>query len=323
VTSADIAITFAGGPLDRCGELRGDAAAMAAAFSDPETRFVPVWRYRCLVDGVHATLVAGAELGEAAAASDDTVFLGRQHGRYLFAVRLPDEQEHQLPVSGEFVELREAMSRLAAADASLVAYARAMVLWQDRHRHCGCCGQRNRPQLAGFVMACTDTTGCGHRSFPRLDPAIIVLVHDGNRCLLGRQPSWPEDRFSTIAGFVEPGESLEDAVRREVREETNIPVRDCRYLASQPWPFPAALMIGFHASAEPGEIRLNDGELADARWLTREQIAAREVILPPDTSVAFRLIEAWFDRPGQPGLAALGLAGPALRVRRPGDAGKR
>ena len=318
MTNADIQITFAGGPLDRCGELRGDAAAMAAAFSDPATRFLPVWRYRCLVDGAHATLLVRDELGAAAPACDETVFLGRQDGRFLFAVRLPDEPAPTLPVSGEFVELREAMSRLAADDASLVAYARAMILWQDRHRHCGRCGQANVPELAGFVMACSDAR-CRHRSFPRLDPAIIVLVHEGDRCLLGRQPSWPEERFSTIAGFVEPGESLEDAVRREVHEETNIRVQACRYLASQPWPFPAALMIGFHARAEPGEIRLNDGELAEARWLTRKQIAAREVILPPDTSVAFRLIEAWFDRPGEPGLAALGLAGPALRVRRPGD----
>jgi NAD+ diphosphatase len=323
VTSADIPITFAGGPLNRCGELREDRDAIAAAFADPATRFVPVWRYRCLADGVHAALASRDELGDAAPSVEETIFLGQQDGRFLFAARLPDEPEPALQVSGVFIELREAMSRLAADDASLVAYARAMFLWQDRHRHCGCCGQLNRPQLAGFVMACTDTTGCGHRSFPRLDPAIIVLVHDGDRCLLGRQPSWPDDRFSTIAGFVEPGESLEDAVLREVHEETNIRVRDCRYLASQPWPFPAALMIGFHASAEPGEIRLNDGELAEARWLTREQIVARDVVLPPDTSVAFRLIEAWFDRPGEPGLAALGLAGPALRVRRPGDAGQR
>jgi NAD+ diphosphatase len=168
-------------------------------------------------------------------------------------------------------------------------------------------------------MACTDQS-CGHRSFPRLDPAIIVLVQHEEACLLGRQPSWPEDRFSTLAGFVEPGESLEDAVRREVHEETNVRVSNCRYLASQPWPFPAALMIGFHADANNTALRYNDGELAEARWLTRAQIKAREVTLPPPTSVAFKLIEAWFDRDGEPGLDELGLAGPPLRVRRPGDA---
>jgi len=319
MTSTEIRNTFAGGPLDRCGELRADPDAISAAFADPATRLVAVWRYRCLVDGPRAALSRLDELGAMAPGPEEAVFLGRQDGRFLFAFRLPDEPRPLLPAAGDFVELREAMSRLAADDAALVAYARAMILWRDRHRFCGCCGQPNDPELAGFVMACRDPD-CGHRSFPRLDPAIIVLAHDGERCLLGRQPSWPAQRFSTIAGFVEPGESLEDAVRREVREETNIRVRDCRYLASQPWPFPAALMIGFHARAEPGQIRLNDGELAEARWLTREQIAAREVILPPDTSVAFRLIEAWFDRPGEPGLAALGLAGPVLRVRRPGDA---
>ena len=316
MTDAEIQTTFAGGPLDRCGELRADRRALASAYADPAARLVPVWQYRCLVDGSRAALLDPAELG--GPALDDLVFLGRQHGQFLFAVRLPDDKAPALPVRGEFVELREAMSRLAADDAALVAYARAMVLWQDRHRYCGCCGRPNRPELAGFVMVCS-AEACGQRSFPRLDPAIIVLVHDGERCLLGRQPSWPAERFSTIAGFVEPGESLEDAVRREVHEDTNIRVRACRYLASQPWPFPAALMIGFHARAGTGEIHLNDGELAEARWLTRDQIAAREVILPPDTSVAFRLIEAWFDRPGEPGLAALGLAGPVLRVRRPGD----
>lgn len=168
-------------------------------------------------------------------------------------------------------------------------------------------------------MGCT-AGDCGHRSFPRLDPAIIVLVHDGERCLLGRQPSWPAGRFSTIAGFVEPGESLEDAVRREVHEETNITVAECRYLASQPWPFPAALMIGFHARAGSAEIRCNDCELAEARWVTRADIMARAVTLPPATSVAYRLIETWFDAWDGPQLATLALAGPPLRVRRPADA---
>ena len=122
---------------------------------------------------------------------------------------------------------------------------------------------------------------CDHRSFPRIDPAIIVLVIDGERCLLGRQRSWPENRYSTIAGFVEPGESLEDAVGREVAEEANIRIARARYLGSQPWPFPNAMMIGFHADAVSREIRLNDGELADARWLSREELAAGQVALPP------------------------------------------
>ncbi len=155
-------------------------------------------------------------------------------------------------------------------------------------------------------MQCTRPE-CGQRGFPRLDPAIIVLVHRGDKCLLGRQGSWSEGRFSTIAGFVEPGESLEDAVRREVREETNVRIGACTYLASQPWPFPAALMIGFDAEAESERIVLNDGELEEARWLTREQIAAGEVMVSPRLSIAYRLIEAWFDAGSGPRLAGLGV----------------
>ena len=130
-----------------------------------------------------------------------------------------------------------------------------------------------------------------------------MLVHDNDRCLLGRQTQWPEHRFSTIAGFVEPGESLEDAIRREVHEETNIDVGRCEYRASQPWPFPSALMIGYHAEAMSRDIRLNDGELAEARWLSREDITAGAVILPPEFSVAYRLIESWFNLGGGPALA--------------------
>jgi NAD+ diphosphatase len=164
----------------------------------------------------------------------------------------------------------------------------------------------------GFVMACS-RPACGHRAFPRIDPAVIVLVCHGDRCLLGRQPGWPEGRLSTVAGFVEPGESLEEAVAREVHEETNIRVGDCRYIASQPWPFPAAMMIGFHAEGRNTDIRFNDGELVEARWLSREDLRRREVRLPPSASIAFRLIEAWFDREPGPRLASLGLDSPMFR----------
>jgi NAD+ diphosphatase len=177
-----------------------------------------------------------------------------------------------------------------------------MVAWQRSHRYCGVCGSPNRALEGGFVMECSDAD-CGRRSFPRLDPAVIVLVHRGDRCLLGRQTKWPEGRFSTIAGFVEPGENLEDAIRREVREETDIRVGKCEYLASQPWPFPSALMIGYHAEAESEAIRLNDGELAEARWLTRGELATGAVVLPPRFSVAYRLIERWFDLVDGPRLA--------------------
>jgi NAD+ diphosphatase len=164
-------------------------------------------------------------------------------------------------------------------------------------------------------MACTDHK-CAHRSFPRLDPAIIVLVHNNDLALLGRQAKWPEQRFSTIAGFVEPGESLEDAIRREVAEETNILVGETRYIASQPWPFPAALMIGFHAQGLSEDIELNDDELAEARWVSRQDIISGAVVLPPKISVAYHLIETWFDQHDGPTLAEFDLPDAPLQVTR-------
>ncbi|MDJ0926432.1 MAG: NAD(+) diphosphatase [Gammaproteobacteria bacterium] len=310
-------VTFTNSGIDRCGELRTDVEALRSALALPDTRIVGIRDQRCLVDDDRARLLTIGELGLGAGDLPNLVLLGRRDGHYLFARRIDDALTHNIP-DQEFRALREVVSDLNAPDAALIAYARAMIIWHQRHAYCGSCGSRNRSAEAGFVMACT-AEGCGQRSFPRLDPAVIVLVHRGDRCLMGRQTTWPAGRFSTIAGFVEPGESLEDAVRREVHEETGIEVGDCSYLASQPWPFPAALMIGFHAQALSEDIRLVDGELAEARWLTREQIIAGEVTLPPETSVAFRLIEAWFDQGPGRNLAELGITGPPLRIRRSGD----
>jgi len=148
------------------------------------------------------------------------------------------------------------------------------------------------------VLVCSDP-GCRSEQFPRIDPAIIVLVSDGDRALLGRQASWPPGRYSTIAGFVEPGESLEDAVAREVGEETGILVDSIEYHSSQPWPFPASLMLGFTARAVTQEVRLRDQELEDARWFTRAQLAAGTPLLPPRQSISFRLIEHWYEAGGR------------------------
>jgi NAD+ diphosphatase len=195
----------------------------------------------------------------------------------------------------EFADLRLTAGLLPADDAGLLAYARAMIYWRQRHRYCGACGAPTRAGSGGHVMVCT-AAGCGAESFPRIDPAIIVLVSDGERALLGRQASWPAGRYSTIAGFVEPGESLEDAVAREVREETDIEVDEVAYHSSQPWPFPSSLMVGFHARATSTAIRCPDGELEDARWFSRAELAQGTPALPPPQSISFRLIADWYRR---------------------------
>ena len=176
-----------------------------------------------------------------------------------------------------------------ADNGAVLAYAKGMIEWQQRHLYCGRCGTRNQAEDGGFVMACPNPE-CGHRSFPRVDPAVIMLVIDGERCLLGRQARWPAGRFSTLAGFAEPGESLEDAVRREVAEEAGVQVGDVRYLGSQPWPFPSAMMVGFHADATSTDITLHDAGTRGSRLVhprghhaRRDQHPAGKLDrLPPD-----------------------------------------
>ena len=298
--------------IDRCTDMRGSPDALVKAFTEPSTRFLPLWNQRCLVQKNQVAMISMDGIRDFIDQPEDAIFLGRQDGQFLFAVSIAGDEEPRITADGEFIGLRQLSSMVAENDAGLLAYARAMVSWQRHHQYCGLCGHLNIAREGGFVMECGN---CDRRCFPRLDPAIIVLVHRHERCLLGRQTSWPEGRFSTIAGFVEPGESLEDALRREVNEETNIKVGQCTYRASQPWPFPAALMIGYHAEGLSDDIRLNDAELVEARWLSREDIANGAVILPPRISVAYRLIEAWFDLGEGRSLSSLDLPAPALTIR--------
>ncbi len=304
-------ITFTGSGVERLSPLRQQAEALAAAFAAADTRFVPVWQSRCLLGDDGLVVCRREDLELTDLNHETSVFLGRRAGQALFAVELRGAAPPPaLPAAG-FRGLREIVAAVSEADAALLAYARAMLLWQERHQYCGVCGAPNRAAEGGFVLACSNRD-CAHKSFPRIDPAVIVLVHRGDRCLLGRQAPWAPGRFSTIAGFVEPGESLEDAVRREVQEETNIQVGECTYTGSQPWPFPAAMMLGFHAVGLSDDIRFNDGELVEACWLTRDEIRRGAIGLPPRESIAFRLIEAWFDTDGGPPLASLGLDNPAF-----------
>jgi NAD+ diphosphatase len=288
---------FSGPYLDRAAHLRKDEAFVAAALRDPATCFVPIWRTHTLLrhrEGQWtAELLSSTRVQERWRGSS-LVMLGTFHGRTCFAVEVPDDAPPELDAELDFKDLRFAGGEVPADQAGLLAYARAMVLWRQRHRFCGSCGSPNLPTSAGHVMTCSNES-CRAEQFPRLDPAIIVLVTDGERALLGRQASWPAGRYSTIAGFVEPGESLEDAVAREVLEETGVQVLEATYHSSQPWPFPSSLMIGYMATAAAGSGIRTDDELEDARWFSRDDIAAGTPLLPPSQSVSFRLIEDWFD----------------------------
>ena len=282
---------FAGAFVDRSGERRKDPDWLAEALSDDETRFVPVWGDRCLVGGEPpgAVLLTHAEIAEFVR-DDNIIFLGLFRNHPAFAVSIDRSVEAPFADRGEFKDLRFLGTVLPADEANLVAHARALAVWHGTTLFCPRCGSASQPEAGGNTRRCCNPE-CARELFPRTDPAIIVLVAKGDRCVLGRQASWPEGRYSTVAGFVEPGESVEDAVRREVYEETNIRVGAVHYHSSQPWPFPSALMLGFVAEATSEEISLNDGELEDARWFTRDELKSGEVGLPFRISIARRLVD--------------------------------
>ncbi len=284
---------FAGAFVDRSGERRKDPEWLDDAIENPGSRFVPVWGDRCLVGGdpLHAVLLDREEI-DPFIDRDHLVFLGLFRDQPAFAVAISRDQPVPFQNLGDFQDLRFIGTTLPPDEANLAAHARALVLWHQTQAFCGVCGSEAKPDTAGNSRVCANPA-CGKVIFPRVDPAVIVLVSDAGRCLLGRQASWPEDRYSTIAGFAEPGESLEDAVRREVFEETNIRVGSVTYHSSQPWPFPSSLMLGFHAEAETTDIVLNDAELEDARWFTREELHSGWPKLPFRISIARRLVDHW------------------------------
>lgn len=291
---------FVGAPIDRADALRTDAEALARAWDGARLLLLDAdGNAHADADGRLLPLT-GAELGGGPGAA---IFLGLRDGVAWFSL---DAATVAAAAPPQRIDLRRAAAEWPAADASLFAYARGMTYWQARTRFCGVCGGAIGFRRAGFIGHCAQ---CGTEHYPRVDPAVIVAVSDGRRLLLGRQASWPARRYSVIAGFVEPGEALEQTVVREVFEETRVRVRpdSCRYRGAQPWPFPGALMLGFSALAEP-DLPQVDGELEDARWFEREEIGAalqREVDddghglrLPPKISIAHALVAHWYRHAG-------------------------
>jgi NAD+ diphosphatase len=301
---------FSGASLDRRSETRGEPDWAMQAAAAPGTRYLLSVGTLHLVRRTPGAAIAFLDANDPLVRAADPgrlVLLGWYRGArcvLLDALAVPPV----LPAGTALEELRPLLTDLPAAEAAVLACARALLVWRARHQHCGVCGAPTTPRHAGHCLRCTSSE-CGNEFFPRLDPAVIVLVSDGERALLGRQPSWPPGRYSALAGFVEPGESLEDAVTREVREETGVHTSAVSYFASQPWPFPSSLMLGFNASASSQEPVRLDGELEDARWFSAAELSAGAPrVLPPPYSIARRLIDSWYQRVTGTALAAPPLA---------------
>jgi NAD+ diphosphatase len=268
------------------------------ALDAPETLLVPVYRDKNFVlpgGPSRAALPTAGEAGPLIDAASEIVWLGLVGGADCFALdvsNLSDPLLHPtLAGKAELADLRLAAGTLPEAEVEILAYARGMLYWHQRHRHCGSCGAPTKAKEGGHVREC-EAEDLKH--FPRTDPAVMVLVARGDRCVLARQPGWPQGMQSIVAGFVEPGESVEDCVVREVREELGLSVSGLRYFKSQPWPFPASLMIGFFAEAADEDIVVDRTELEAARWYSRAEIANPEGFwIPPPYSLANRMIAAW------------------------------
>lgn len=291
---ADLVLSRAA--IDRAAALRADPQWITDALADPSSLFIAVSEGDVLMRAPHA--VATVDRPDAGTPT----FLGvDENSAAVFAVHLPKDAREQVADQGAlWANVRSVGAQVNDRDAGLMVTATALDNWQRAHRHCPRCGASVNPHDAGWAMRCER---CDFTHFPRTDPAVIVLViDDDDRALLGRQTRWAPTWFSTLAGFVEAGESAEAAVRREVHEEAGVRISQnptaLRYLGSQPWPFPASLMLGYHAWAETTDIVVDETEIAEARWFSRDQLAdaaaSGEILLPPQVSIARKLIERWF-----------------------------
>ncbi len=289
--------------VDRASHYRSDAAWLQQRIAAPESGYLLLHEACMWVAESGPDQVVHCVAEEPWLAETKPIFLGLYCNRALFAVDLDDLAELPQPARpGAWRGLREMVATLAPADASLAAYARAMIFWQRRHRFCGSCGTAVAMTHAGHVGQC-QSSACGAQVFPRTDAAVIMLVEyrpkDGvPLCLLGRGVQWPPGFYSTLAGFLEPGESLEQAVRREVYEEAAVQVGDVEFLGSQPWPFPSSLMVGFRAQALSREICIDPDELAEAAWFTPAEVVAYFERTPERAnsgSISTRLIHHWLD----------------------------
>lgn len=299
--------TFAGSPMNRMGNERRNEDWLRQRMDDPDSCFLPMWQLRALMmpgeelrigwcrkQDVQPFIIAGANV----------VFLGQINGASHFAVDVSAAGTHKtdapLQDYGKWIDVRSAAATCGGDDAAILAQSRSMLDWHARHRFCAVCGQPSRMGEGGYSRKCSGED-CGAMHFPRTDPVTIMLVLDGDNCLLGRQKIFAANSYSALAGFMEPGETIEETVRREVFEEAGIRVGAVRYVFSQPWPFPSSLMMGCFAEAETTEIKIDPNELEEARWFTKHQIRdmvdswrdQSKIRMPAPLAIAHQLAAAW------------------------------
>ncbi|MEM9580045.1 MAG: NAD(+) diphosphatase [Pseudomonadota bacterium] len=310
-------VTFGGSGLDRADHLRRDTKELGRLMQDPSSEAIVFWRGKPLIRrGTRDALARVSPQHPVTAPHlDQAIFLGLEEGQARFAVNVtgwqpddldaealaafldPSEQQHpEFEQTDVFAELRANMTRLNARDAELAATARAIFEWHRTHGFCATCGEKSEIANAGWQRDCP---ACGRNHFPRVDPVVIMLITYGNSVLVGRSHGWPEGMYSLLAGFIEPGETIEAAVRREVFEEAGVRVGEVGYLASQPWPFPGSLMLGCQGRATSDGINVDPVEIDDAIWVSREEMmtifaSEHETILPARKgSIAHFLLENW------------------------------
>jgi NAD+ diphosphatase len=298
--------TFAGNPLDRASERRGDRDWLRQRLEDPDSLALAIWNGRPLVEddggpdkGVRLAYLPTALAKELAAGEERLLFLGLWKETAVFAVDLEGEAD---PASGplngfgRFEDLRGIALRLPESDAAIIATTKAVFEWRRRHGHCSACGARTTVVDGGWKRVCE---ACRTEHFPRTDPVVIMLPTFGERCLLGRQAAWPKGMYSALAGFLEPGENIEEACAREVKEEAGLTATAVRYHSTQPWPYPSSLMIGLIAEVSDDNAAPDQTELEEVRWFSREDARALlrgefpGAFAPPRLAIAHQLIKAW------------------------------
>ena len=295
--------TFAGNPLDRASDRRADEDWLARQLTSDAALAVALWNGQPFVEsgdgGLQLSYLPAKLAAELSGGPERLLFLGLWKETAVFAVDLEgqaDPAASALTGMGDFQDLRTIAARLPAGEASIAATAKGVFEWRRRHRRCAVCGEPTHPASGGWMRVCE---ACEAQHFPRTDPVVIMLPYHGDRCMLGRQEIWPPGMFSALAGFLEPGEAIEEACARELLEEAGLRAVKVRYHSSQPWPYPSSLMIGLLAEVEDDEGQPDQTELSEVRWFTRaeasELLAGRVegLFVPPPFAIAHQLIKAW------------------------------